>query len=358
MDSISLATSAEPQHIDSFDGVRGLAILLVLAGHAGWFADGWVGVDLFFVLSGFLITSILRRSKDQPFYWRRFYLKRATRILPPLLLAIIVTVTFWPKPSAIGILAYLLSLGNIAGMTRFFVWPLEHLWSLSVEEHFYVLWPWAVLSLPLRKLKGLLVTIIIAVPLCRFGFTYILPRHAPNVIYYLTPFRIDGIAMGSLLALLLEESVWQRWLKRWTAVGAVAASATYVILWTALGHPQFFPFAYSALFNAVGYSLVAVTAFCVVAHARLSPHALASRLLRNRLLRELGVISYGVYVYSWMLLQFGRLYFPNLSSVSLGVIHIPVSVGVAFVLSKFYEQPIMLWGKRRAAKSDVAPALI
>ena len=346
------STSAVSRHIDSFDGIRGVAVLLVLFGHAGWFADGWVGVDLFFVLSGFLITGILRRSKDEPFYWRRFYLKRATRILPPLLLGIVVAALLWPHPSPLGILAYLLSLGNIADMTRFFVWPLDHLWSLSVEEHFYLLWPWAVLCLPRLKLQRLLIAIIVAVPLCRLGFTYVLPRHAPNVIYYLTPFRIDGIALGSLLALLLEDVVWQQRIERWAAAGAVAASATYLALWTVLGHSHFFPFAYSALFNAVGYSLVATTAFCVVAYARQRPEGLATRVLRIRLLRELGVISYGLYIYSWILLQFGGLYFPQVPRVWLGVLHIPLSVAVAAVLFRFYERPITLWGKRRTAKLE------
>jgi peptidoglycan/LPS O-acetylase OafA/YrhL len=84
----------QAHHIDSFDGIRGVAILLVLIMHAGWFDTGWVGADLFFVLSGFLITRILRKSRSEPFYWRRFYIKRATRILPPLLLGIAVAAVF------------------------------------------------------------------------------------------------------------------------------------------------------------------------------------------------------------------------------------------------------------------------
>src|SRR6202021_2628918 len=108
----------EAHHIDSFDGIRGLAILMVLIGHAGWFNNGWMGVDLFFVLSGFLITGILRRSRTEPFYWRRFYIKRATRILPPLVLGIALTACLWPHASAIGLVGYLLSLGNVIDITR------------------------------------------------------------------------------------------------------------------------------------------------------------------------------------------------------------------------------------------------
>lgn len=346
--------SSSPQRVNSFDGIRGLAILLVMTGHAGWFADGWVGVDLFFVLSGFLITGILLRSKYEPCYWRRFYLKRATRILPALFLAIAASALLWPRTSVVGIVACLFSLTNIIDLTHFMAWPLAHLWSLSVEEHFYFLWPLAVLWLPSAKLKKVLIAIVVAIPLCRLGFTYVLPRHAPNVIYYLTPFRIDGIALGSLLALLIEDGSSQQRLKQLAAPGVVLAAATYMSLWTVFGHSRFFPFAYSPLFNAVGYSLVAATAFFVVAYAHLRPEALATRLLCNRLLRELGVISYGLYVYSWIVLQLGRQYFPKVSSPILGLIHILLSVAIAAVLFRFYEQPITLWGKRRAAKL-VAP---
>ena len=324
-------------------------MLLVLIGHAGWFADGWVGVDLFFVLSGFLITRILRQSKSQRYYWRRFYIKRVTRILPPLILSIAVVALLWPHPAPAGLLAYLLSFGNIADLTtRFNVWPLEHLWSLSIEEHFYVLWPFAILWFSRRKLQTFLIALVLGVPLARLAFTYLLPAHPPNLIYYLTPFRIDGIALGCLLALLLEETFWHKVLRKWAAAGALVMAGTYLTLWTMLGHSRFFPFAYSAIFNLLGYSLVALTASFVVAFAYLHPAALPTRLLGNPLLRALGIVSYGVYVYSWILLQFAGLYFPHASSARMGVAHIFLSVGVAALLFRYYERPITLWGKTMA----------
>jgi peptidoglycan/LPS O-acetylase OafA/YrhL len=334
------------RHIESFDGIRGLAILLVLIGHAGWFADGWVGVDLFFVLSGFLITRILRRSKGERNYWLRFYIKRATRILPPLALTIVIVGLLWPHQLPSGLLVYLLSFGNIADLTtRFNVWPLEHLWSLSVEEHFYMLWPVAVLWFSRSKLQAFLIALVVALPVTRLAFTYLLPRHPPNIIYYLTPFRIDGIALGCLLALLLEQTLWQEILRRWAGAGALLLTGTYLTLWTRLGHSHFFPFAYSGIFNSVGYSLVALTSFFVIAFAYLRPASLPTRLLSNPMLRGLGTVSYGVYVYSWTLLQFGGLYFPHISSGIMGIAHIIVGIGLAAVLFRYYEQPIIRWGK-------------
>jgi peptidoglycan/LPS O-acetylase OafA/YrhL len=343
-------TDCDSHHIASFDGIRGVAVLAVLIGHAGYFHNGWVGVDLFFVLSGFLITGILRRSKGEPFYWRRFYLKRATRILPPLVLAISVAALLWRNPSPLGLMGYLLSLGNIVDITRFDVKALEHLWSLSVEEHFYFFWPCAVLLLSRRRLQWLLAFIVIASPLLRLAFSRPLPPYAPNPIYFLTPFRIDGIALGSLLALLLEQHRWQQILRKYSAFCALLASSIYLVLWTRLGHIHFFPYANSPIFDSMGYSLVSVTAFFVVAYARLRPEALLARLLRNRLLVGLGVISYGAYVYSWLLLNILWQDFPSLSYRRGGIIHLLVSVPLSALLFRYYERPIMLWGKRTAAK--------
>jgi peptidoglycan/LPS O-acetylase OafA/YrhL len=323
---------------------------MVLGLHAGWLPHGWVGVDLFFVLSGFLITGILRRTRTEPFYWRRFYIKRATRILPPLLLVIAVTLVIWPHSSLIGIAGYLLSLGNVLDMTRFAIVPLGHLWSLSVEEHYYLLWPLAVLRLQRRRLQWLLLAIIVIVPLGRLVFTNLL-RHEPDAIRLLTPFRIDGIALGSLLALLLEQRSWQERLTKWSGPGAALAAAVYMVLRTIIvGRSQFFPWAYSPIFNFVGFSLVAIIAFFVIAYACLRPDAIPTRILRNRLLTKLGVISYGIYVYSWISLAAIKHSFTGLSEVKAGALHILVSLPVSAVLFKYYERPITDWGRRAAAR--------
>jgi peptidoglycan/LPS O-acetylase OafA/YrhL len=309
-----------------------------------------MGVDLFFVLSGFLITGILRRARREPFYWRRFYIKRATRILPPMLLGIAAALLFWPHSSLIGIAGYTLSLGNVVDMTHFNIFPLQHLWSLSVEEHYYLLWPLAVLRVPKKKLQWLLLAMIMIVPLGRLGFTYLLPKQEPYAIYLLTPFRIDGIALGSLLALLLEQVSWQERLKKWSGAGAALASATYIGLWKVLGPGHFFPAAFNPIFNAIGYSLLALIAFFVIAYACLLPAAIPTRILRNQLLTKLGVISYGLYVYSWIVMVFIRRSFPSLSWLQAGLIHIVVAIPLSAVLFKYYERPITDWGRRVAAQ--------
>jgi peptidoglycan/LPS O-acetylase OafA/YrhL len=349
---VSMVNSPHQQmhHIEAFDGIRGVAILMVFSAHGGWFHYGWVGVDLFFVLSGFLITGILRRARQEPFYWRRFYIKRATRILPPLLLGIAATVLLWPHSSLIGITGYAISLGNVVGMTRFSIYPIRHLWSLSVEEHYYLLWPLAVLRLSERKLQWLLIAVVVLVPLNRFVFTYLLPPGEPNAIYYLTPFRIDGIALGSLLALLLEQRSWQERLTKWSGVGVALAFAVFLGLRAIVGPHHFWLYAYNPVFQSMGYSLIALIAFFVIAYACLRPNAIPTRILRNRLLTKLGVISYGLYVYSWILMVLIRRSLPSLPWVQDGLIHMVVAIPLSAVLYKYYERPITDWGRRAAAR--------
>jgi peptidoglycan/LPS O-acetylase OafA/YrhL len=352
MASLKQFPNPEIQHIESLDGIRGIAILMVLAAHGAWFSAGWVGVDLFFVLSGFLITGILRRARTEPFYWRRFYIKRATRILPAMFLGIVVTAILWPHSSRIGIAGYALSLGDVVDVTRFSIFPIRHLWSLSVEEHYYLLWPLAVLKLPKGTLKRLLLGIILTEVFGRFVFTYLVPSREPYAIYFLTPFRLDGIALGSLLALLVEEVRWQERLKKWSGLGAALSCALYLSLWKIAGPGNFYPSAFNPVFNSVGYLLVALAAFFAIAYAFLRPGAWPTRMLRIRPLAGLGVISYGLYVYSWILLVLIRRIDPSLTWRQAGLIHMVIAIPLSAVLFRFYERPITAWGRRMAASEQ------
>jgi peptidoglycan/LPS O-acetylase OafA/YrhL len=343
-------TNPEIRHVESLDGIRGIAILMVMATHGAWLSVGWAGVDLFFVLSGFLITGILRRARTDPFYWRRFYIKRATRILPAMLLGIVVAAILWPGSSRVGIVGYVLSLGDLVDVTRFSIFPIRHLWSLSVEEHYYLLWPLAVLKLPKGTLKKLLLGIILAEVFSRLVFTYLVPGRDPYAIYFLTPFRLDGIALGSLLALLMEEDRWQESLKKWSGIGAVLACALYLSLWKILGSSHFYPSAFNPVFNSAGYLLVAIIAFFVIAYAFLRPEALPTRVLRIRPLAGIGVISYGLYIYSWILLVLIRRINPSLTWRQAGLIHIAIAIPLSAVIFKYYERPITAWGRRMAAQ--------
>lgn len=204
------------------DAIRGLAAVAVMEYHLltsgspipGWigralrvaFGAGWVGVDVFFVLSGFLITGILLDARPKAGYYRDFYIRRAFRILPvyygSALLAILAVVGLGLDISWPGVGCALAFLANVPIPNAA---PFGPYWSLAVEEHFYFAWPWVVRRASSRALVTLCVSGLLAMPVLRALFW----RH--EFIYSLTPFRLDGLLLGALIAQL------------WRARGGVTA---------------------------------------------------------------------------------------------------------------------------------------
>jgi peptidoglycan/LPS O-acetylase OafA/YrhL len=207
--------ASKPSRVPELDGIRALAIWLVLVFHAiatpaamrvgatltGWHAalwqainHGWLGVDLFFVLSGFLITGILLDAKPRSDYYQGFYARRARRILPVLLVVLGVFALIYRGPAAYFGLALIFCANLTALLGVATPLGLGPLWSLAVEEQFYLFWPWLARALPVRGLAILAGLIVLCEPLVRFAFG------APEQIYY-TWFRCDGLALGALLAI-------------------------------------------------------------------------------------------------------------------------------------------------------------
>lgn len=208
------------------DGLRGIAILLVIPFHANtWLPEwmrpvvsgGWAGVDVFFVLSGFLITRILLRTRGQPGYWLGFIDRRVRRIFPLyfVVLALVGTIR------ALG-----LDQGDAAPWWMYVTftsnwWQATHgvgtrllrvTWSLACEEQFYLVWPWVVRWASREALAALAVVALVAAPVLRLAF------HGTDAAEYLLPMRMDPIAAGALLALVQPPRwAWAVWL-----AGAVA----------------------------------------------------------------------------------------------------------------------------------------
>ncbi len=344
------------------DGIRALAVCLVFAAHTFWRGRGWQGVHLFFVLSGFLITGVLRRAQKDEGYWRSFYIKRATRILPPLAIFFIVGIWLYSPPWKV-VPAYVFFGANIIAVTRYgFKNAFDVLWSLSVEEHFYLLWPIAVRFCSRAQLIRLSLAICVAEPLLRLAFTRVFQE--ANPIYMLTPFQIDGLAAGSLLALLCESEAMRARIARWCGRVFWMASAIYVAL--ALASNSFVFSSRSFLFNGAGYSLVVLSAVALLASVYLHPRSLASRVLGSRVLVFLGAISYGFYLYHPLLLDlFERLlgqrydlWWGKWATIVAGFV---ASVGMSWVSFHFYEKRAILWGRRLAdagaSKSARLPAV-
>jgi peptidoglycan/LPS O-acetylase OafA/YrhL len=323
--------------IDRLDGIRAVAILLVILFHLGNHVPyGWAGVQLFFVLSGYLITGILRKTKTQSDYWSRFYKRRAARILPPMLLLICLYMVFtkgWKVPTILG---YTFFAGNFMDLTRYGKAVLAPLWSLAVEEHFYLLWPLAVLLLSKRRLVTLLAAILIAEPILRALATpYFATFHA---IYSLTPFQLDSIAAGSLLALLTEGGV--------VLPGQRRAGWLVLVLLPGLAFCTV-PYrdANSVTFNAFGYSYLALLFVAFVWWVVALESGFFYRLLSSKPMAYVGRISYGVYLYH---IPVGLVMFRAAHGRYIFPLDLLPTFFVAAFSYHFIERPIMAYAHRRA----------
>jgi len=209
-------------HMPELDSVRGVAVLMVMFYHAYyWGMDfsrfpriegrllqltwvGRLGVDLFFVLSGFLITGLLLNAKSRPDYYRKFYIRRALRILPAYSATLLVLLVTGVSLKFIGLsLMYLSNLTPLFGVA--IAYPV--LWSLAVEEHFYLLWPLAVRNLSSRALLAGAAAVILMSPLLRW-VSFELAAAKGWVSYETFDYTwnsADGLACGAFLAVWLRE---------------------------------------------------------------------------------------------------------------------------------------------------------
>ena len=229
---------ANRAYFPALDGVRALAFLMVFAQHYLGMPWGWAGVDVFFVLSGFLITGILYDSRDQPHRVRNFYIRRTLRIFPlyyGLMALLLLSYPLfrwqwtwawlvWPAyvgNFARGIHPYvygsplemLADFQPLSGTIRGFRLYLGHFWSLCVEEQFYLFWPWIVFWVrDRRKLIFICLACVVICPLMRVAGEQQLPQYMldQEVLYRWTPFRIDALLLGGLVALVRRGPLSQR----------------------------------------------------------------------------------------------------------------------------------------------------
>lgn len=301
-------------YIKELDGLRGVAIVLVLIHHfwpstGYWsrFEDvarlGWIGVDLFFVISGFLITGILLETAGKDGYYRNFYARRALRIFPLyyLFLAFVYTTipffqdgNYWQTSLVTGSgspLWYICYLGNVreALLGKSPAYYLAPLWSLAIEEQFYLSFPLLVASLSRRGLATVLWMIVFFAPIFRFATIRLYPPN--DLIQYVSTFsRADEIALGCLLAVWFRSS--QEMLPRASATAFVllmlaVLSVTFHFSWL----DRALPFCRSA-----GYSLTGFAAFAVVLWVMQNRGSLATGVFRFRPLCFVGMICYGIYL--------------------------------------------------------------
>jgi peptidoglycan/LPS O-acetylase OafA/YrhL len=310
--------------IPALDGLRGIAIIAVLLCHLSYYFPtanicktilqaGWCGVDLFFVLSGFLITGILLDTRDSSNYFRAFYARRILRIFPiyyATLITVLVAARFIPQldpvlPLPHDRVFYFFYLNNWWVLLRD-VWHaniIGHFWSLAVEEQFYLLWPFIVWRLAPKQTERAALCGIVLAPIIRIA-VYVSFGGVRDLVE--NPFcRMDSLLMGSLLASLVRrhtsQNKWQpvlHWLSIFTAVAIIAGGFSSLVVLRLMHSPLFISSGLTVVFGG----LVSI-AFLERNSARL-----IQRILRSRALTFCGKYSYGMYVYHvpllWLVARF------------------------------------------------------
>ena len=322
------------------DGLRALAVLPVVLFHAGFelFNGGFIGVDIFFVISGYLITSILiKQFETNDFKLLDFYERRARRILPALIFVVIISIPiawFLMLPSHMkdfsqGLVAVSLFASNIFfwGRSDYFANtndenPLLHTWSLAVEEQFYVLFPifliifWRYGS---KKIFWLTFSIaLISFILCEWGW-----RNEPNANFYLSPTRAWEILSGSIAALILYKKT-------------IKSSNFYTLLGLILIVFSIFYFDKKTP-SPSSYSLIPVLGTLLIILFS-DDKIFVSKVLTSKLSVGMGLISYSTYLWHQPIFAFAKLYLGNFS-INLSITLIFFSILFGFLSWKFVENP-------------------
>lgn len=315
-----------PSHIPGLDALRGFAVLLVVARHASavptpenpiaafvieGMRAGWMGVDLFFALSGFLITGILLDTKGTPGYLRNFYARRTLRIFP-------LYFTFLAALFLIGPLTPLAQNEDFQTVREIQGWlwsyltnvliawkgelavpfHLSHLWSLALEEQFYLVWPFVVLALPARAVLRACLALSAAAVALRVGIVAT-AGWGVDAAYMLMPARLDALLLGGALAWLVRAPggiASIRTLLRpvtYVALGVLVA----VLVWR--GSARNDPY-----MQVAGYLALSLLAVAIIARAipRLSGDGAPTRLQRvvaNRQMQAIGKYSYAIYIFQY-----------------------------------------------------------
>jgi len=350
------------QYTPTFDGLRCIAILCVLLTHAapGLFKGGWVGVDLFFVLSGYLITSLLQNEyyTSGNISFAKFYARRALRLLPPLLICLAMANVLWRYTphyyvGANRLLATSAGLFYFANLVPWRVLGLlQHLWSLSVEEHFYLAWPIVALTFLFptssRNRVFFLTLTVFLITAFRILVFHFKLTYGLFVIdsYTFTLCRMDAIVMGSLLAVALSQNDNVKRRKKvnihWFLGILLCLLATIVL---------FLP-EWNIYWRNGGFIFTNLLCLSIVALAAKNPN---QPLLSSKILRWIGRRSYGMYLYHLpIFLALGILIREHspVNHLLVTALRCAATIVVAAISYRFIERPVLRYKKRYQVASE------
>ncbi|HET8976830.1 MAG TPA: acyltransferase family protein [Solirubrobacteraceae bacterium] len=395
-------------HVGALDGLRAIAVIAVMLYHGGvsWAPGGFLGVEVFFVLSGFLISSLLLAewARSSTIVLRAFWARRARRLLPALFLLVLVIGVYYViggpatavpnlESNGLSTLLYVNNWHQIANGANYFaasgpVSPVQHTWSLAIEEQFYLLWPLLVLGalgLAARRGAPAIRSLRLLLALCLTGAvasaadTAVLygSGHGLNRVYYGTDTRASGLLIGAALAIALairrrqgrddrrdaggpgiaeppgapdrcqspgRAMARRRWLLGVAALAGLAAVLAGIAV-AAGGRGWVYPFGLLGLDAAVVIVILGVV---------VAPAGPAARLLSLRPLRGIGLISYGLYLWHFPLFLWLDESSTGLRGTALLAVRLAVTAAVSLLSYRFVEQPI----RRRRAPAWVVRGLL
>ena len=372
--------STRMRYLPGLDGLRAVAVVLVLLFHNGftWMRGGFLGVSVFFTLSGFLITSLLltERSNTGGISLGTFWRRRFRRLLPASLVAMVLVIAFSllaadPTQRAevggdmLASLAYVANWWFLATEQTYAALftapsPLLHFWSLAIEEQFYVVLPlaaWLAFGRRATSNGVRLFGIGVAVTLVATAAIPFVFSPGNDWLYFATPARLPELLTGVGLALLLPHARSRVVSERAVVIPTLAGAATLTaIVWLSATSGTGSPWLYQGGFAV--FSLVTV-ALIITVH---NPGALTTRLLGLPPLRRLGIISYGVYLYHWPLFLWINQQRTGLDGWTLFAARMVVVLAMAELSYRFIESPIRHTGRlalpRLPSPARLAPALI
>jgi peptidoglycan/LPS O-acetylase OafA/YrhL len=344
-------------HVPELDGIRAVAVFLVMASHAGLSGKvpGGFGVTMFFFLSGYLITSLMRVEymKTGIVDFRAFYLRRVLRIMPPLYITLVILTIFYPLgifpgevnwPAVPWDYLFLSNYSPLWGQTGGLPSPL---WSLAIEEHFYLLFP-AVFVLLIHRLSARQMAAVFAggcvfILLLRFVTVWLFPALVPEN-YIWTHTRLDSILFGCILAMyqnpLIDEDSWRP--RRWHA-----AIATLLILSTFAIRGDIFR-------QTVRYSIQGVGLFVLFSFVLSKGSLSLNRVLGSRPFVWIGLLSYTLYLCHMALFEaVGKAF--HLGPMAAAIAGLPLALLFAQLMRNWVEVPILGW--RRKHRRSVNPVV-
>ena len=304
-------------------GLRALAVTLVLLFHAGWLPGGYVGVDVFYVISGFLITNLI--LQDQQFSFRKFYSRRAKRLLPMAFVVLFITAIsyylFAPVAGRHQFSQDLLASAWYLSNYLYAHWqndyqnlgstpsPLIHYWSLAVEEQFYLFWP-----ILLRVFKNIRKSFILCITIASFCFSIFLVSKAPIFAFYSLPTRAFELGIGGLLAVT-------KFRNRLGWIGFLGILSSSLLFNSQTSFPS-----WPALLPTIGAALVITNIGQI-------------KFLSHKVLTKIGDWSYSIYLWHWPLLTIPPLYLQRNLTLSEKLSLLILCVGLSYLTYTYIENP-------------------